>query len=76
MTIAGHSDSAHSTGGRLIVLTGPTAVGKGTVEAALLAKHPQVWVSVSATTREPRPGEVNGVNYWFMSEAEFVRKEQ
>ena len=76
MTIAGHSDSAHSTGGRLIVLTGPTAVGKGTVEAALLAKHPEVWGSVSATTREPRPGEVNGVNYWFMSEAEFVRKEQ
>lgn len=76
MTIAGHSDSAHSTGGRLIVLTGPTAVGKGTVEAALLAKHPEVWVSVSATTREPRPGEVNGVNYWFMNEAEFVRKEQ
>lgn len=76
MTIAGHSDSAHSTGGRLIVLTGPTAVGKGTVETALLAKHPEVWVSVSATTREPRPGEVNGVNYWFMSEAEFVRKEQ
>lgn len=76
MTIAGHSDPAHSTGGRLIVLTGPTAVGKGTVEAALLAKHPEVWVSVSATTREPRPGEVNGVNYWFMSEAEFVRKEQ
>lgn len=76
MTIAGHSDLAHSTGGRLIVLTGPTAVGKGTVEAALLAKHPEVWVSVSATTREPRPGEVNGVNYWFMSEAEFVRKEQ
>ncbi len=76
MTIEGHSDSAHSTGGRLIVLTGPTAVGKGTVEAALLAKHPEVWVSVSATTREPRPGEVNGVNYWFMSEAEFVRKEQ
>lgn len=76
MTIAGHSDSAHSTGGRLIVLTGPTAAGKGTVEAALLAKHPEVWVSVSATTREPRPGEVNGVNYWFMSEAEFVRKEQ
>lgn len=76
MAIAGHSDSAHSTGGRLIVLTGPTAVGKGTVEAALLAKHPEVWVSVSATTRKPRPGEVNGVNYWFMSETEFLRQEQ
>ena len=76
MTIAGHNSSASSTGGRLIVLTGPTAVGKGTVEAALLAKHPEVWVSVSATTRAPRPGEVNGVNYWFMSESEFLRKEQ
>ncbi len=76
MTIAGHNGSASSTGGRLIVLTGPTAVGKGTVEAALLAKHPEVWVSVSATTRDPRPGEVNGVNYWFMSESEFLRKEQ
>lgn len=42
--------------GRLIVLTGPTAVGKGTVEANLLSKHPEVWVSVSATTRDPRPG--------------------
>ena len=60
--------------GQLIVLTGPTAVGKGTVEAALRAKHPEVWVSVSATTRAPRPGEVNGVNYWFMSEAEFLAR--
>ncbi|WEV66765.1 guanylate kinase [Bifidobacterium sp. ESL0769] len=62
--------------GRLIVLTGPTAVGKGTVEANLLAKHPEVWVSVSATTRDPRPGEVNGKNYWFMSEDEFVAREK
>lgn len=62
-------------GGRLIVLTGPTAVGKGTIEAALRAKHPQVWVSVSATTRKPRPGEVDGKTYWFMSEEEFARKE-
>ena len=62
--------------GRLIVLTGPTAVGKGTVEAKLRADHPEVWVSVSATTRDPRPGEVNGVNYWFLSEDEFLAKEQ
>ena len=62
--------------GRLIVLTGPTAVGKGTVEAKLRAGHPEVWVSVSATTRDPRPGEVNGVNYWFLSEDEFLAKEQ
>lgn len=61
--------------GRLIVLTGPTAVGKGTVEAALRARHPQVWVSVSATTREPRPGERNGITYWFMNEDEFRAKE-
>ena len=60
---------------RLIVLTGPTAVGKGTVEAALRAKHPEVWVFVSATTRAPRPGEVNGVNYWFLTEEEFLKRE-
>lgn len=61
--------------GRLIVLTGPTAVGKGTVEGALRAKHPQVWVSVSATTRAPRPGEIDGVTYWFMNEDEFKAKQ-
>lgn len=64
------------TNGRLIVLTGPTAVGKGTVEAKLRADHPEVWVSVSATTREPRPGEVNGVNYWFICEDEFLAGEK
>ncbi|MBW3091521.1 guanylate kinase [Bifidobacterium sp. 82T10] len=62
-------------GGRLLVLTGPAGVGKGTVENALRKKHPEVWVSVSATTRDPRPGEVNGLNYWFMSEDEFIAKE-
>lgn len=68
--------TAQTKGGRLIVLSGPTAVGKGTVEAALRAKHPEVWVSVSATTRDPRPGEVNGVNYWFMPEDEFLAGEK
>ncbi|PLS28993.1 orotidine 5'-phosphate decarboxylase [Bifidobacterium parmae] len=63
-------------GGRLLVLTGPAGVGKGTVEIALRKKHPEIWVSVSATTRDPRPGEVNGVNYWFMSEEEFAAKEK
>lgn len=61
---------------RLIVLTGPTAVGKGTVEAALREAHPQIWVSVSATTRAPRPGESNGITYWFMDEEEFARKDK
>ena len=46
------------------------------MEAKLRADHPEVWVSVSATTRDPRPGEVNGVNYWFLSEDEFLAKEQ
>ncbi|NEG69400.1 guanylate kinase [Bifidobacterium choloepi] len=66
---------ASSKHGRLIVLSGPTAVGKGTVEAALRRRHPEVWVSVSATTRAPRPGEENGVNYWFMDDDEFERDE-
>ena len=57
----------------LTVLSGPTAVGKGTVTAALKAAHPEVFVSVSATTRPPRPGEVDGVHYLFVSDAEFDR---
>ena len=58
---------------RLTVLAGPTAVGKGSVSADIRAHHPEVWISVSATTRPPRPGEENGVHYWFVSEAEFDR---
>ena len=58
---------------RLVVLAGPTAVGKGTVAAAVREAHPEVWISVSATTRPPRPGEENGVHYWFVSDAEFDR---
>ncbi|MEV7971855.1 guanylate kinase [Cellulomonas sp. NPDC089187] len=56
---------------RLTVLAGPTAVGKGTVSADLRARYPQVWLSVSATTRSPRPGEVDGVHYHFVSNEEF-----
>jgi guanylate kinase len=58
---------------RLVVLAGPTAVGKGTVAAVIREDHPEVWISVSATTRKPRPGEVNGVHYWFVSDEEFDR---
>ena len=58
---------------RLTVVSGPTAVGKGTVVAALRREHPEVFVSVSATTRPPRPGEVDGVHYLFVSEQEFDR---
>lgn len=55
----------------LTVLSGPTAVGKGTVTTALARTHPEVFVSVSATTRPPRPGEVDGVHYLFVSDADF-----
>ena len=61
----------HQARSRLVVLAGPTAVGKGTVAAVIREHHPEVWISVSATTREPRPGEVNGVHYWFVSDEEF-----
>lgn len=53
------------------MLAGPTAVGKGTVAADVRRRHPEVWLSVSATTRAPRPGERNGVHYWFVSDEEF-----
>ena len=53
------------------VLAGPTAVGKGTVSAAIRARYPEIWLSVSATTRAPRPGEVDGVHYRFVSEEDF-----
>ena len=74
---APHAAVANTNGGagRLIVLSGPTAVGKGTVEAALRAAHPDIWVSVSATTRDPRPGEIDGINYLFVNEEEFARME-
>ena len=56
---------------RLVVLAGPTAVGKGSVAAAVRERHPGVWISVSATTRPPRPGEQEGVHYYFVSDKDF-----
>ncbi len=53
------------------MVSGPTAVGKGTVVARLAAEHPELFVSVSVTTRAPRPGELHGEHYWFVSDAEF-----
>lgn len=58
---------------RLVVLAGPTAVGKGTVAAHIKEHHPEIHLSVSATTRKPRPGEVDGEHYFFVDEAEFDR---
>jgi guanylate kinase len=53
------------------VLSGPSGVGKSTVVKALRAEHPEVWLSVSATTRFPRPGEVDGVHYRFVTRERF-----
>ncbi len=55
------------------MVAGPTAVGKGTVVARIRERHPDVRFSVSATTREPRPGEVDGIHYYFVSNEEFDR---
>lgn len=58
---------------RLLVLAGPTAVGKGTVAAHIREHNPEIHLSVSATTRPPRPGEIDGVHYFFVDDAEFDR---
>jgi guanylate kinase len=55
------------------VLSGPSGAGKGSVIAAVRRRHPQVWLSVSVTTRRPRPGETDGVEYHFVDDAEFAR---
>ncbi|MFK4101785.1 guanylate kinase [Streptomyces sp. NPDC019531] len=55
---------------RLTVLSGPSGVGKSTVVAHMRKEHPEVWLSVSATTRKPRPGEKPGVHYFFVTDDE------
>ncbi len=59
--------------GRLTVLSGPSGVGKGSVVAAVRRRHPSVWLSTSVTTRAPRPGERDGVEYRFVDQTEFDR---
>lgn len=56
---------------RLTVLSGPSGVGKSTVVAHMRKQHPEVWLSVSVTTRHPRPGEQNGIHYYFVDNDEF-----
>ncbi|CNE60545.1 Guanylate kinase Gmk [Mycobacterium tuberculosis] len=58
---------------RLTVLSGPSGVGKSTVVAEIRRSHPEVWLSVSVTTRAPRPGETDGVQYFFVDDAGFDR---
>lgn len=62
--------------GRLTVLTGPSGVGKGTLVRALLQRHSELWLSVSATTRAPRDGEVDGVHYFFLGAEDFEQRVQ
>lgn len=57
--------------GNLFVISGPSGAGKGTLMALLLQQVPDAWVSVSATTRKPRPGEEHGVSYYFLDDAAF-----
>jgi guanylate kinase len=64
------SSQANRSSG-LVVITGPSGVGKGTLLKSLLQRHPEIFFSISVTTRAPRPGEVNGKNYYFVTLAEF-----
>lgn len=61
----------NQTTGQLVVISGPSGVGKGTVCKALLSNNPDWLWSVSATSRKPRPGEVDGKDYWFYSRPQF-----
>ena len=56
---------------KLIILTGPSGVGKGTVVKEILNKEKDIWLSISATTRNPRRGEKEGENYFFLSKERF-----
>ena len=57
--------------GNLTVLTGPSGVGKGTIVRKILESHSNVWLSISATTRQPRPGEIEGEHYFFLDKKNF-----
>ena len=60
--------------GTLFVISGPSGVGKGTLVAMLLKNHPEIKLSVSATTRNPRPGEIEGVHYFFLDKEDFKNR--
>ena len=62
------------THGQLIVISGPSGCGKDTVVKEVLKTNPNSWLSVSCTSRKPRPGEVNGKDYFFLSRDEFEKK--
>ncbi len=58
---------------RPTVVTGPSGVGKGTLVALLRKRHPELWLSISATTRAPRSGEIDGVHYFFHTQEQFSK---
>ncbi|HEX9093098.1 MAG TPA: guanylate kinase [Coriobacteriia bacterium] len=62
--------------GYLFIISGPSGAGKGTLVKELLRRVPELWVSVSATTRAPRPGEQDGVDYFFLTPGEFEARER
>ena len=64
----------YNTKGVLLVISGPSGAGKGTICKELIEKHDNIYISVSATTRSPRAGEVDGVNYYFLTKDEFKDK--
>jgi guanylate kinase len=68
------SSTATADGTPVFVITGPSGAGKGTLIRALLERLPELQVAISATTRLQRRGEENGREYWFLSDAEFVRR--
>lgn len=70
MTLAPSNTSSQNTG-HLFVISGPSGVGKGTLVAAVLKAFPDIALSISATTRAPRPGDVEGVSYHFKTDEEF-----
>ena len=70
MTERAQSDAAPDAR-RLTVLSGPSGVGKGSVVQVLRRRHPHVWLSVSVTTRAPRPGERDGIEYTFLTQEQF-----
>jgi len=59
--------------GNLTVLTGPSGVGKGTIVRKILDNHSDVWLSISATTRQPRSGEIDGEHYFFLEKKDFQK---
>jgi guanylate kinase len=61
---------------RVFVITGPSGVGKGTLIRSLRERVPELELSVSATTRAERPGEQDGIDYWFLDDEEFERRVQ